>query len=237
MKSSLKKPESILEDFFQSVQQYIHTLLNEDKNLIKGVSDFVTNAWEIPKEYKGQSGQMGFIPEYLIFETVKQYIEKKKKLTFLPLLRTTTFEGLVETNYFVDAKDNPTHLLCQGLRPINPRSIPLELPNLDRAHDVTYLIKKNGWLVKAIFEVKSYFETPSLEGDLNRLRHAEMKYPLSDNYALVFVGLKKQAWLAKKERELISKFTKENHHFCILPGENDPSLGNSQLEAILNFLG
>lgn len=236
MKDFPKKPESILEDFFISVQQYIQDLIEEEADLMAGLTDFVTNAWEVPKEYKGQSGQMGFIPEYLIFETIKQYVGKKNNFAFVPFIRSKTFEDQIETNYFVDSHDNPIYLLCQGLRIHSDISNLAGLPKLDYAHDVSYLTKENVWSVKAIFEVKSYFETPSLEEDLNRLKHAEKNYPLTENYILVFVGFKKQDWLTKKEIELIRTFCMANNHYCVLPGDINNALGNSSLEKILNLI-
>jgi len=236
MKDFPKKPESILEDFFISVQQYIQGLIEEEADLMAGLTDFVTKAWEVPKEYKGQSGQMGFIPEYLVFETVKQYLASKKNMFFMPLVRSRTIEGHVETNYFVDSKDDPRNLLCQGLRTHGDIPNLTGLPILDYAHDVFYLARENVWSVKAIFEVKGYFGTPNLEEDLNRLKHAEKNYPLSENYTLVFVGFKKQDWLTKKERELIRTFCITNNNYCVLPGDTNYALGNSSLNKILNLI-
>ena len=226
----MSKPGKILEDFFESIQFYVRDLINEEKNLMDGLTNFVIKAWEVQKKFKGNSDLMAFIPEYLVFETVKQYIGIRKHISFLPLVRTRTFEGLEETDYFIDSQEEPTHLLCQGLRIHSDKTPILKLPKLDYAHDICYLIKKNDWLVKAIFEAKSYFDTPGLEGDIMRLSHAEQKYPLAENFALVFVGFKRQDWITKKEKTLISSFTEENNHFCVLPGEINSVLGNSRLE-------
>lgn len=231
-----KNAGTIIKEFFDSTQFYIRDLLEDEASLMDGLTDFVNKAWEVPKRYKGHSGQMGFIPEYVVFETAKQFIAKENDLSFVPLIRTKTFEGYEETNYFVDSQENPVHLLCQGLRVYGNKSAYLYLPTLNYAHDVAYLINKKDWLVRAIFEVKSFFETPSLEEDLKRLKYAKERYSLSENCAFVFVGFKKQDWLTEKERELIKAFTKENNHFCVLPGDINPELSNSNLEQILKTI-
>ena len=140
-----KNPEEIIEEFFNSMQRYVQNLIVKKKNLIGGLYDFFHEAWQIPKEYKGNSSQMGFIPEYLVFETVQQYVAKKKKLTFLPIIRTKTSDGNVETNYFVDDPDNPMHLLCQGLKVHDTRLAELGLQEINKAYDMTYLIKKDAY--------------------------------------------------------------------------------------------
>lgn len=236
MNERLRKPEEIIEEFFKSVQRYIQNLIITKKNLIGGLNDFFHEAWQVPKEYKGNSSQMGFIPEYLVFETVKQYVAKKKKFSFLPIARAKMSGGNVETNYFVDNPDNPMHLLCHGLRVHDTNLVKLGLCRINYSHDITYLIKKNVWQVKAIFEIKSYFDYPGIKGDIERLIFAEKNYPLDENFAFVFVGFRGTNSLSKKERELISTFTKEKNHYCVLPGDKDPELKNSLLEEVLNFM-
>lgn len=214
-----KKPEEIIEEFFNSVQQYVQNLIIRKINLMNGLYDFHSKAWEIPKKYKGNSGQMGFIPEYLVFESVKQFIEKNNNFSFLPYVRSKTWDEDIETYYFVDDLDKPKHLLCQGLQISDTELAELGLQQINRAHDITYLIKKDGWPVKAIFEVKSSFELSSLKGDIDRLIFAERNYNLAKNFALIFVGFKDTNNLSKKERELISAFTKSKNHFCVFSRE------------------
>jgi len=232
----LRKPEEIIEEFFRSVQKYIKNLIDKKRNLIGGLNDFFHEAWQVPKEYKGNSSQMGFIPEYLVFETVKQYVAKKKKFSFFPIARAKISGGNVETNYFVDNPDNPMHLLCHGLRVHDTNLVKLDLCRINYSHDITYLIKKNVWQVKAIFEIKSYFDYPGIKGDIERLIFAERNYHLAENFALVFVGFRNKDSLSNKERELINTFTKVKSHFCVLPGEKDQGLRNYLLEEVLNFI-
>ena len=236
MNELLQKPEEIIEEFFMSVQRYIQNLIVTKENLMDGLYNFANEAWKVPKKYKGNSSQMGFIPEYLVFETIKQYIAKKNNFFFLPIVRTKTSDGSIETNYFVDDFDNPNYLISQGLSIREPLSAKLGLPNIKNFHDISYLLKKKEWKVKTIFEIKSYFDTPSLKGDLDRLIYAEKNYPLAEDFAIVFVGFKIKNWLSNKERELINLFTKEKNHFCVIPGDKDPKLRNSLLEEVLNFM-
>jgi hypothetical protein len=236
MNNSKKEPGAILKEFFNSVQFYIQGLIEDKANLMDGLTHFVNKAWEVPKKYKGHSGQMGFIPEYVVFETVRQIIAKKNAISFLPVIRTKTFKGLEETYYFVDSEENPRHVICQGLRVYGIKSTPLDLPRLNCAHDIVYLIKNKDWRVRAIFEVKGFFETPSLEKDMERLKQAEESYPLAENCAFVFVGFKRQDWLTAKERELFRDFTRDKNHFCVLPGNINHELGNSYLEQILSTI-
>lgn len=131
MKDFPIKPESILGDSFVSIQQYIQDLIEKEADLMTGLTNFVTAAWEVPKKYKGHSGQMGFIPEYLVFETLRQYIAKKNKIAFFHLIRSKTLAGIEETYYFVDSIKSPTHQLCQGLRVYEDKEKFLNLPRLD----------------------------------------------------------------------------------------------------------
>ena len=236
MNERLRKPEEIIEEFFKSVQRYIQNLTITKNNLMDGLYAFANKAWEVPKKYKGNSSQMGFIAEYLVFETVKQYIAKKNNFFFSPIVRTKTSDGRVETNYFVDDLDKPKHFLCQGLQISDAGLVELGLQKINKAYDVTYLIKKDVWLVKSIFEIKSYFDYPGLKGDIDRLTFAEKSYHLDENFALVFVGFRNKDTLSNKEKELINTFTKVKSHFCVLPGEKDQELRNYLLEEVLNFI-
>ena len=236
MNKGLKNNEKIIEHFFQSTQRYVQDCLLDGDDLMQALCIIVHKAWEIPKKYKGNSNQMGFISEYLIFETIKQYVCKKKRVSFLAIERTRTSKGLIESNYFVDSLVNPCFLICQGLRIRKNESVKLDLPNTRYAHDIVYLVKEDGWFVKAIFEVKSFYDRPGLEKDISRLIFAENNYPLADNSALVFVGFKSREDITSKEKELMKVFTKGKNHFCILPGEKDPELGNSKLEEILAYV-
>jgi hypothetical protein len=76
---------------------------------------FQEAAWDIPKQFKGNSGQIGFIPEYLVFELIKRAIEKKGNV-FKQEDRTRLADGRSETFYFVDPNENPTRMLIQGLK-------------------------------------------------------------------------------------------------------------------------
>jgi len=231
MINSKKNPEEIIGGFFNSIKDYILELIDSKTNIMDGLYEFAHQSWEIPKKYKGNSSQLGFVAEYLVFETVKQHIERRTGISFLTKVRTKTFNGADETYYFLNNRNDPSHLLCQGLR-INDTG--LGLPNLVYAHDISYLIKESNWLVKAIFEVKSFFDFPSLKEDIKKLEFAEKNYPLDKNYALVFVGFKNV--LSRKEKELISKFTIENNHYCVLPGKRKSEIGNSLLEEVLNLI-
>ena len=228
-----KKSEEIIEELFKSMQRYVQNLINSKSNLMNGLYDFANKAWEVPKKYKGNSKQMGFIPEYLVFETVKQYIKKKRNFSFISLIRSKIGDGRVETIYFVNDLDNPTNLISQGLSISEPLLVELGLPYIKKSYDVIYLIKKKDWKIRAIFEVKGFFESPSLKSDIERLTFAEENYPLDENYALVFVGFKIQDSLSKEERKAFNIFAKEKNHFCIIPGEKNPELGNSWLEEVL----
>lgn len=236
MNEHLQKPEEIIGEFFKSVQRYIQNLIVTKENLMDGLYNFANEAWKVPKKYKGNSSQMGFIPEYLVFESVRQFIERNSNISFLPYVRSKTWDGKIETYYFVNDLNDPCCLLSQGLSIRDTSLAKLGLPYIKYFHDIVYLVKKKRWNVKAIFETKGYFEFPGLKGDIDRLIFAEKNYPLEDNYALVFVGFKPQDLLTKKEKELTSAFTKEKNHFCVIPGEKDPELRNSLLEEVLNFM-
>jgi hypothetical protein len=227
-----RSPEEIIGSFFNSMKDYIQDLIDTKRNIMNGLYKFNQKSWEIPKKYKGNSSQMGFIAEYLIFETLKLWMQRKKGISFSTKVRTRTGNNLEETNYFVDdSKNAPVHLLCQGLR---VRRNDLKLPYLKYAHDITYLIKKRNWLVKAIFEVKSFFDSPSLKGDIEKLEYGEKYYLLERDYVLVFVGFKNT--ISNTEKEYISKFTRVKNHYCILPVDKNPKIGNSLLEEVLELM-
>jgi hypothetical protein len=214
------------------MKEYIQDLIDTERNIMERLYEFNQKSWKIPKKFKGNSSQMGFIAEYLIFETVKSWMERKKGISFSTKVRTRTGDNLEETYYFIDNdKGDPNHLLCQGLR---VRGNALRLPDLKYAHDIAYLIKKRDWLVKAVFEIKSFFDSPSLKGDIEKLEYGETHYPLDRDYVLVFVGFKEKP--SDAEGEYISKFTRVKNHYCILPGKKDPELGNSLLEEVLELL-
>jgi hypothetical protein len=72
-----RSPEEIIESFFNSMKEYIQDLIDTKRNIMKGLYEFTRKSWEIPKKYKGNSSQMGFIAEYLILETLKLWMERK----------------------------------------------------------------------------------------------------------------------------------------------------------------
>jgi len=227
-----ESPEEIIGGFFNSVKQYIHDLIDTKRNIMKGLCEFNQISWKIPKKYKGNSSQMAFVAEYLVFETVKSWIERKKGISFSTKARTRTSNNLEETYYFVDNdKVDPSHLLCQGLR---VRGNDLKLPNLNYAHDVTYLVKKKDWLVKAVFEIKSFFDSIALKGDIKKLEDGEKLYQLDRDYALIFVGFNET--ISDSEKEILSKFTRVKNHYCVLPCGERRELGFSRLEEVLELL-
>jgi hypothetical protein len=122
--------------------------------------------------------------------------------------------GDTETNYFVDDLNNLSHLIAQGLSIRESSSTKVSQPKMKYSHDSIYLVKKKEWNIRAVFQVKSFFEFPSLKGDTDKLSSAEKnkKYPLDEKFGLVFFGFKKQKWLSKK----VTTTSKTLSWYCLI---------------------
>jgi hypothetical protein len=194
---------------------------------------YCQEAWTIPKRFKGNSAAMGFFPEFLIFEIVKQCLEKKHSFNFRQTDRSQISNGRMETAYFVDEHEAPKRLLVQGLK---IRENDYGFPLTDYQHDVTYMVKDGNWRVKAIIEVKGFFKSTSMNGDFHRLETAEKKYPKTDDCVFAFVGFIRSEDLSKPSKATICPFVMRKNHFVVLPGGIDSEIGNSSLERLLDRL-
>lgn len=175
---------------------------------------YYQEAWKVPKRFKGNSAAMGFVPEFLIFETVKQHLKKKYKSNFNIKDRTKTSGGLTETAYFVDEPE-ARHLLVQGLRiGANEHGF----PPTDCQHDVAYMVKDGIWKAKAIIEVKGYYESASLKGDIEKLENAEKKYSKTDDCALAFVGFIRSSEVSRPAKAVIRPFVAKKKPLLYIPG-------------------
>ena len=219
----------IIESFFKQTRDYVAQVLRSNDDYMKSLHAYYERAWTVPKNFKGNSSGMGFVPELLVFEAVRQHLEKKYGFSFSGSSRSMTSDNRTETAYFVDGNE-PTRLLVQGLR---IRSNPYGYPPTDFQHDVTYLVKDTTWKVKAVIEVKGYFESSSLKGDIDKLEHAEKSYPNADEALFAFIGF---ASLSGPARAIIRPFAEKKSHYIVLPGICDPAIGIIKLEDLLDKL-
>jgi hypothetical protein len=224
--------ESIFNTFFDQTKAYVARMLTSQGGYMDCLKAYYDGAWSVPKKYKGNSGAMGFVPEYLVFETVRQYLEKKYGIAFRKKERTYT-AGQVETFYFVDDLADPQRLLVHGLR---IRRDSFGFPPTDYQHDITYAVREGEWRVKAVVEVKGFFDGPSLRADLGKLEAAERKYSKADDCSFAFVGFIPSSNLPGPMKENIKRFVARRNHSVVLPGAVDPELGNTRLEDLLGKL-
>jgi len=227
-----KLSESIFTTFFDQTKTYVARMMASRDAYMDCLKSYYDGAWSVPKEYKGNSGAMGFVPEFLIFDTVRQYLEKKYDLAFQKEERTRT-AGQIETVYFVDDPENPKRLLVHGLR---IRRNPFGFLLTDYQHDITYAIREGDWKVKTVVEVKGFFDGPSLRADLGKLEAAEREYSKTDDCSFAFVGFIPSSNLSSSVKRTIQQFRTGENHGVILPGAIDPELGNSRLEDLLGRL-
>jgi len=219
----------VLRSYFERTQAYIAKGLASGDDLMDCLHAYYQEAWKLPKQFKGNSAAMGFVPEFLVFETVKQYLEAKYAVNFRPLDRGRISGGQTETAYFIDGPE-PKRLLVQGLR-IGKNEH--GFPPTEFQHDVTYMVKNGIWRVKALVEVKGYFESASLKGDLEKLENAEKTYSLAEDPVFAFVGFIRSSELSRPARRIIGSFVEKGNNLCISPGRVDPEIKNS---AFRNFL-
>lgn len=222
----------VLRSYFEQTQAYIAKGLASGDDLMDCLQAYYQQAWKVPKQFKGNSAAMGFVPEFLIFETVKQYLEAKYGVKFSPLDRGRISSGQTETAYFVDGPV-PKRLLVQGLK-IGKNEH--GFPPTDFQHDITYMVKKDIWMVKALVEVKGYFESTSLKGDLEKLENAEKNYVLADDPVFAFVGFIRSSELSRPARKIIGSFVEKGNNLFISPGGVDPEIKNLALRSFLNRL-
>lgn len=224
--------QEIIKSFYLQTKTYVGKVIASNDNYMDCLLDYYRQAWTVPKEFKGNSTAMGFVPEYLIFEIVKQYLEKKYGFAFRSEIRSRT-SSHIETLYFVDESKEPNRLLVQGLR-IGANEHGFH--QTDCQHDITYQVKYGNWQVKAIIEVKGFFETTSLRGDIIKLESAEKKYKKTEDCLFCFLGFIKSENLSSPSKEVIRSFVRQNNHFFISPGEINPDIGNSSLKDLLDNL-
>ena len=227
-----KMSEDVLRSYFEQTQAYIAKGLASGDDLMDCLLAYYQEAWKVPKQFKGNSAAMGFVPEFLIFETVKQHLEAKYGVNFSPLDRGRISGGQTETAYFVDGPE-PKRLLVQGLK-IGKNDH--GFPPTDFQHDITYMVKKGIWRVKALVEVKGYFESASLKGDLEKLENAEKNYVLADDPVFAFVGFIRSPELSRPARRIIGSFVEKGNNLFISPGGVDPEIKNSPLRSLLDRL-
>lgn len=219
----------IFDSFFKQIGELAGMALRSNENLMERLREHYIQAWVAPKKFKGNSSGMGFLPEYLIFETVKQYIEKKHGILFHPVPRTYT-GNQEETFYFLDEPGEPRRLLVQGLR-INDD--PYHFHPTKYQHDITYQVRDGEWKVKAIIEVKGFVDFPSLRDDLKRLQEAEIE---SKESLFAFVGFNMPGMPPESFADYLEVFTENKNHFIILPGNPPPGIKISRLEDLLDNL-
>lgn len=210
-------PSAIMDELFESLRSLVKEILQSDRPLIDELMKARRAFWEVPKKYKGTSSQMGFFTEYLVFEVIRTSLEMRVGQPFQILERSRSQLGQNETNYFVDNVEDPTILLSHGLRIKDPIDRRWNLPDLQEAFDIALLTKESNWGVKALIEIKAFFDLPGLKGDLRRLLRAEETYALSRNPLFAFIGFVE----VEKERtpsELKQfKLSNEYTHFYFLP--------------------
>lgn len=222
----------VLRSYFEQTQAYIAKGLASRDDLMDCLLAYYQEAWKVPKEFKGNSVAMGFVPEFLIFETVRQHLEAKYGVNFSPLDRGRISSGQTETAYFVDGPE-PKRLLVQGLR-IGKNEY--GFPPTDFQHDITYVVKNGIWRVKALVEVKGYFESTSLKGDLEKLENAEKTYSLAEDPIFAFIGFIRSSELSKPVRRIIGSFVEKGNNLFISPGGVDPEIKISTLRVFLDRL-
>jgi len=222
----------VLRSYFEQTRAYIAKGLASGDDLMDCLHAYYQAAWKIPKQFKGNSAAMGFVPEFLVFETVKQYLEAKYGINFRPLDRRRISSGQTETAYFVDGPERK-RLLVQGLR---IRKNEHDFPPTSFQHDITYMVKDDIWRVKALVEVKGYFESASLEGDLEKFKNAEKTYSLTEDPLFAFVGFIRSSELSKPARRIIGSFVEKGNNLFISPGGVDPEIQNSTLRSFLDRL-
>jgi len=226
---------SILTDFFKQTRKYVGSVLASGESYMDGLNKYCQEAWAIPKDFKGNSSNMGFVPELLIFEALKQKLEEKYQIILKPKVRKQTAEK-TETCYFVDKADNPCRLLVQGLRIAKGEDLSGALPPTSYAHDITYLIKGITWKVKSVVEVKGFFDVTSLTADLNKLMHAETNYQKTEDYVFAFVGFSTNEPLSESVRKALIRFVGRKNSFLILSGPKNPEIRNSTLNEFFDKL-
>jgi len=191
--------------------------------------DYYHQAWKVPKTFKGNSSGMGFVPEYLIFEIVKQYLEKKNKFNFHPVPRSYT-GNQEETYYFLDNPAEPHRLLTQGLK---IREDANRFYKTNSQHDITYQVKEAEWQNKAIIEVKGFVDFPSLRDDLKKLQAADLD---NKDCLFAFIAFNMPGVSSESLTDLIEIFTEKKNHYFVLPGEPPPGIKISSLKTLLENL-
>lgn len=219
----------LFDAFFKHTGDFVGKALRSNENLMARLREYYTQAWVAPKKFKGNSSGMGFVPEYLIFETIKQYLEKMHEILFHPVPRTYT-GNQEETFYFLDKPGEPRRLLVQGLRVNDDQN---HFHPTKYQHDITYQVKDGEWKVKAIVEVKGFVDFPSLRDDLKRLQDAESENKES---LFAFVGFNMPGMPPESFADYLEVFTEKKNHFIILPGEPPPGIKISSLEDLLDNL-
>jgi hypothetical protein len=219
----------ILEYFFKQTRDFVGKVLSSNENYMDCLYDFYFQAWKVPKPFKGNSSGMGFVPEYLIFEIVKQYLEKKYDFVFRPVPRSYT-GNQEETFYFLDKPEEPRRLLVQGLK-IGEDEHRFHKTNAQ--HDITYQVKEGEWRIKAIIEVKGFVDFPSLRDDLKKLQDASSS---NNDCLFAFIGFNMPGTSSELLIDLIDVFTGKKNHFLILPGEPRPGINISSLKTFLENL-
>jgi len=223
--------EEILKSYFDQTAEYISGVFNSGDDYMDYLRNYYVQAWKVPKIYKGNSSGMGFVPEFLIFEVVKKHLENKYKIKFKILERTRISSDFLETAYFIDNDIDPKFLLIQGVK-IRENKFGFPLTNYQ--HDVTYAVKDGTWKIKAVFEVKGYYESSSLKGDIDRLVYAENNYVRVEDCVFAFVGFIRSSEISKPAKERIRDFVNGKNHFFISPGEIILDVGNTSLEKVLD---
>ena len=223
----------ILSSFFEDIRYFVESILSCSDNYMECLKAFQKAAWDIPKKFKGNSAQLGFIPEYLVFELMKQVVEKKMGFEFKRESRTRLADKREETAYFVDRSDNPSKVLIQGLKIAKEK---WDLPLTQYQHDVTYMVLKEGWKARAVVEVKGFFDKPSLEADLSKLNYAKQNYPTNPESLFAFIGFIPWDNLSPDFKVDLEKFAQIENNFVILPGGSKAFGKNGSLEEFLKRL-
>lgn len=78
------KPESIIEEFFKSIQEYVNEAITERINLMDSLDDFSMKSWEIPKNIKAVQVRWGLLLNIWYSKRLSSILQEKIK--FLVLL-------------------------------------------------------------------------------------------------------------------------------------------------------
>jgi hypothetical protein len=98
------------------------------------------------------------------------------------------------------------------------------------------LVCEGDWNIRAVVEVKGFFDKPSLAADLNKLGHARQHYPTNPKSLFAFIGFVPWNNVSGKMKSDIKEFTREENNYAILPGRPDGPCRGLSLEEFLKRL-